>query len=118
MNKAQFSRYFKENIETEIQSSDKPALREAWNNTIDSMIKNGELKENAGNWSHPARFYNRGERMERKVYSRKTKDVFVLRWNGEDIDEAETKKDCLYLVKEYNLAYNGGVSYKRKRVSI
>lgn len=51
-------------------------------------------------------------------YTRKTKDIFVLRWNGEDIDEAETRADRDYLVKEYNLAYRGGVTWKRKRVPI
>ena len=32
------------------------------------------------------------------LYSRKTKDVYILRWNGEDIDEADTWLDCKYLL--------------------
>ena len=49
------------------------------------------------------------------TYIRKTKDVYVLYWNGEKIDTAETLKECRFLVQEHNLAYGGGVSFKRGR---
>jgi hypothetical protein len=32
---------------------DKPARREAWNNTVDSYIRDRILPESAGNWGHP-----------------------------------------------------------------
>jgi len=32
---------------------DKPARREAWNNTVDAYISDGLLPESAENWSHP-----------------------------------------------------------------
>jgi len=53
MSKAEFTKMFKEEILSEIDKSDKPAIREAWNNTIDSYIKDGKLPEKAGDWSSP-----------------------------------------------------------------
>jgi hypothetical protein len=51
---------------------------------------------------------------------RKTKDVYVLIYNNEEIDETETWKDCKYLLGEYNLAYqgHGRVTCKKKRIKI
>lgn len=57
MNRKQFEAMFKAEIEPNISQTDKPALRQAWNDTIDSMIKDGTLNKRAGNWSHPKRFY-------------------------------------------------------------
>ena len=51
-------------------------------------------------------------------YQRKTKDVYFIIWNGEEIDQAETRQDARYLVKEYNLAFGGGCSIKCKREKI
>jgi hypothetical protein len=48
-------------------------------------------------------------------YERKTKDVFILIWNKEEIDTAETMVDAKYLQKEYAMAYKGCVSIKRTR---
>ena len=56
MNKKDFEAFFKAEIEPGISKSDKPALRMAWNDLIDSMIRDRTLKERAGNWSHPKRF--------------------------------------------------------------
>jgi hypothetical protein len=50
------------------------------------------------------------------MYIRKTKDIYILFWNGEEIDEAETRADALYLKQEYNIAYRGGVTIKKRRV--
>ncbi len=33
--------------------SDRPARRQAWNDTVDSYIRDGMLSETAGNWGHP-----------------------------------------------------------------
>ena len=52
------------------------------------------------------------------AYTRKTKDIFVLMWNGEEIDTAENYKEKNELVKEYNLAYGGGVTAKLTRVKL
>ena len=52
------------------------------------------------------------------MYKRKTKDVYILIWQGEEIDEAETWKDCKYLLGEYNLAYRGGVTYIKRRIKL
>tara|TARA_R110000824_G_scaffold91625_1_gene222822 strand:+ start:373 stop:501 length:129 start_codon:yes stop_codon:yes gene_type:complete len=39
---------------------------------------------------------------------------YKLIWKGEEIDTAETRKEAVYLQNEYNIAYGGGVSIKRK----
>ena len=36
--------------------------------------------------------------------------MYKLYWNNELIDEADTKKEALYLLLEYNMAYGGGVT--------
>lgn len=55
--KTAFESFFKQFIEPTISKTDKPALRQMWNDLIDGMCKNGELPERARNWSHPKRFY-------------------------------------------------------------
>jgi hypothetical protein len=51
-------------------------------------------------------------------YTRKTKDVYYIVWNGEEIDQAETRQEARYLVKEYNTAFKSGCSIKTKRLKI
>ena len=51
-----------------------------------------------------------------KMYIRKTKDIYILFWNGEEIDTAETLKEALYLQKEYRAAYGGDVFFVQRRV--
>ena len=41
-------------IHNEINGPDYPARRQAWNDTIDALIKDGILPERAGNWQKPA----------------------------------------------------------------
>ena len=41
--------------------------------------------------------------------------IYILKWKGEEIDEAETLKDAQYLRNEYNMAYGGGVTIKKAR---
>ena len=62
MTKRQFEEMFREEIlphlvEHEQQRGsrfpDKPGRREAWNNTVDSYIRDRQLPESAGNWTHP-----------------------------------------------------------------
>ena len=50
------------------------------------------------------------------MYVRKTKDIYILCWNGEEIDETESRENAIYLKKEYNLAFRGGVTIKKRRV--
>jgi hypothetical protein len=60
MTRTQFEQYFKANIEPSVTANDLPALRQAWNDTIDGMCKDGQLKANARDWKHPQRFYRYG----------------------------------------------------------
>jgi hypothetical protein len=62
MTKRQFEEMFREEIlpgliEHEQQRGsgfpDKPGRREAWNNMVDSYIRDRQLPESAGNWGHP-----------------------------------------------------------------
>jgi hypothetical protein len=60
MTKRQFEEMFREEvlpslIERYEQDGipDKPARREAWNNTVDAYIRDRVLPEVAGNWTHP-----------------------------------------------------------------
>ena len=41
-------------IHNEFNGPDYPARRQAWNDTIDALIKDGILPERAGNWQKPA----------------------------------------------------------------
>lgn len=50
------------------------------------------------------------------MYIRKTKDIYILFWNGEQIDETENKNDAVYLKNEYNTAFRGGVTIKKRRI--
>lgn len=81
MTRAQFTKYFKGEIAASISPTDKPALRQAWNDTIDQMIKDGQLPERAGDWSHPKYFYWYGspENPKREsTYKRKTVDEYEI----------------------------------------
>ena len=40
---------------------------------------------------------------------------YILMWKGEEIDTAEDSKDAKYLQQEYNMAFGGGVSIRRKQ---
>lgn len=51
------------------------------------------------------------------MYIRKTKDIYILIWNGEEIDETESRADALYLKREYSIAFHGGVTIKKRRVA-
>lgn len=59
------------------------------------------------------------------AYQRKTKDVFVIWYTyagqREEIDTADTHKECKFLLGEYRLSYQGtgaNVSYSRRRERI
>jgi len=61
MTKAEFAAMFRENMLPMIIAEyeqdgvpDKPARREAWNNTVDAYIRDGLLPKSAGNWTHPS----------------------------------------------------------------
>jgi len=41
--------------------------------------------------------------------------TYYLIWNGEIIESDLSKKEAVYLQKEYNLAYKGGVTRKIER---
>ena len=51
------------------------------------------------------------------MYERKTKDIYILTWNGEEIDETETRAEALQFKKEYLQTFHGGViTIKKRRV--
>lgn len=52
MTKKQFEEYFKTEVLPYI-GNDKPARRQAWNDTVDAFIRDGLLPESAGDWTHP-----------------------------------------------------------------
>jgi len=60
MTKAQFESFFREEILPLVAEQyeqdgipDRPARREAWNDTVDAYIRYGDLPERAGDWDHP-----------------------------------------------------------------
>lgn len=60
MTKKQFEALFKEHAIPQVIQKyeqdgvpDRPARREAWNDTVDAYIKDGKLSERAADWSHP-----------------------------------------------------------------
>ena len=52
------------------------------------------------------------------MYQRKTKDVYRLIWNGEEIDSFDTYKEAKEMKREYELAYHSSVIIKRGRERI
>jgi hypothetical protein len=61
MTKRDFEAMFKRDVIPQIIEAyeqrgvpDRPARREAWNNTVDAYIRAGLLTESAGDWSHPS----------------------------------------------------------------
>ena len=52
------------------------------------------------------------------AYQRKTKDVYGLIWNNEEIDCFNTLKEAREMQKEYELAYHGTVTIKVRRERI
>jgi hypothetical protein len=39
--------------------------------------------------------------------------MYSIIWKGEEVDTAETLQEAKYLQQEYNLAFGGGVTYKK-----
>lgn len=50
------------------------------------------------------------------MYIRKTKDIYILFYQGEQIDDADDRATALYLKQEYNIAFHGGVTIKKRRI--
>jgi len=57
MSKAKFEEFFKFNVMggilREFGKYDRPARRQAWNDTIDALVKDGCLSPRARDWAHP-----------------------------------------------------------------
>lgn len=51
-------------------------------------------------------------------YQRKTKDVYFIIWNNEEVDEFDTRIEAREMVKEYNMAFKGGCFIRRKRIKM
>jgi hypothetical protein len=55
MRKSDAVALFKDEVSKHVLKNDKPALREAWNNYIDYLEKDGRITERqASTWCHPA----------------------------------------------------------------
>lgn len=52
------------------------------------------------------------------AYQRKTKDIYKIMWNGEEVDRFDTLKEAKEMKKEYNLAFHGGASIKKGREAL
>lgn len=52
------------------------------------------------------------------TYKRKTKDVYKLIWNGEEIDSFDTLDEARMMRKEYALAFHSSVDIKKSRERI
>jgi len=75
MTKAQFEAMFKEDVIPSILAQeqqygstfpDAPMRREAWNNMVDSYVRDGVLSSRAENWSHPSWLETYGFRKARR----------------------------------------------------
>lgn len=127
MTRKEFNAFFKANIEPSIASNDKPALRQAWNDTIDAMCKAGNLPDRARDWSHPRRFYRYGseENPQRASahYERKTKDEYQVHGyythGWEEVTAEDTRAEAKERLKEYR-ENEPGTAFKlvRKRVPL
>lgn len=125
--KKEFEQFFKSQIETEIPSDDKPALRQAWNDFIDKRIRCGELPKRAGNWSHPARFYNKNDRPKKVLKPSKPKlkrgDIIQIigrRWfdrvNGNTYHSSELLVNGILVFREpYQYGYDSQYEYTALR---
>lgn len=52
------------------------------------------------------------------AYKRKTRDVYKLIWNGEEIDSFDTLKEAREMRREYELAFRSSVSIRQARERI
>lgn len=54
MNKKQVEVLWREQVDQYNLGNDRPAMREAWNNLVDFLVKSGEVTEKqADAWRHP-----------------------------------------------------------------
>lgn len=52
------------------------------------------------------------------MYKRKTRDVYKLIWNGEEIDSFDTLKEAKTMRYEYEFAFHSSVNIKKGRERI
>lgn len=52
------------------------------------------------------------------AYKRKTKDVWKIIWNGEEVDSFDTYEEAKKMKKEYDLAFHSVTSIERRREKI
>lgn len=119
--KKEFVQFFQTEIEPNISATDKPALRQAWNDTVDELQKKGTLPKRAGNWSHPDHFYTDSEL--RSMGRRRTVDQYTLRADyGQGYEDATTENSYTEIkerLKEYReAAPEYRYTYKKTRVRI
>lgn len=49
------------------------------------------------------------------AYQRKTKDIYRIIWNGEEVDSFDTFEEAKKMKKEYEIAYHDSMRIKRGR---
>lgn len=52
------------------------------------------------------------------AYTRKTKDIYKIIWNVEEVDSFNTLKEAKRMKKEYDLAFHSVTSIKKGRERI
>ena len=50
------------------------------------------------------------------AYNRKTKDIYILIWNNEEIDFFDTFQEAKKMRLEYQLSFKSYIAIKKKRV--
>jgi len=124
MTRAQYEQLFKTGIEINLPANDKPALREAWNNNIDALVKEGTLPDRARDWSHPRRFYPYGSTENPlRNHKRKTRDEYQVHGcyahGWEEVTAEDTRAEAKQRLKEYR-ENEPGTAFRlvRKRVPL
>lgn len=52
------------------------------------------------------------------AYQRKTKDVYKIIWNGEEVDRFDTLEEARAMKKEYDMAFHSCVSIIKGRETL
>ena len=49
------------------------------------------------------------------AYTRKTKDIYKIMWNGEEVDSFDTLEEAREMKKEYDMAFHSVTSIRKGR---
>lgn len=111
MTKSQFEEHFREEVLPHVVARyeqdgipDKPARRETWNDTVDAYIRDRQLPESAGNWSHPRwletwRPSGSGRRAHHAVMTRKRSPAQLDREIADALGRGQSKRAHAHAMK-------------------